>query len=53
MWKEEKGVPVVMFPVVAGRTTLLPFTSACFLFWCSPPNTEPNEGIGMNDRALV
>jgi hypothetical protein len=31
IWKEEKGVPVVMFPLVAGRT-MPPCASALFLF---------------------
>lgn len=50
MWKEEKDAPLDVWPA-----TLLPWASA--LSWdplrSSPPKTEPNEGIGMNERALV
>lgn len=55
-WKGEKCAPVFVFPLEAGRATWLPFTSACWwlaALCCSPPKTEPNEGIGMKDRALV
>jgi hypothetical protein len=49
MWKEEKGMPELVLGLVAGRTTFPPFWP---LLW-SPPNTAPNEGMGMNERALV
>jgi hypothetical protein len=55
IWKEEK-VPLAVGPLEAGRTTLLPCASEvswCPLVCSSPPKTEPNEGIGMKDRALV
>jgi|TARA_R110002003_G_scaffold27_18_gene1472 hypothetical protein len=55
MWKEEK-VPFTVAPLEAGRPTLLSCASGVSwgpLLCSSPPNTEPNEGIGMKDRALV
>lgn len=55
-WKEEKGAPVFALPLVCGRTMLEPFTNAWpwRIDWRgSAPNTAPNEGIGMDERALV
>lgn len=55
LWKDENGASCIKFPLEVRCATLLPCTvlvsrsavCACAGLCASPPNTEPNEGMGV------
>jgi hypothetical protein len=61
LWKDEKGAPCVVVPLVVRRATLLPCAVlesrsavwACPMVCESAPKTAPREGMGMNFLEVV